>query len=147
MLTHILVPLDESELAEKALPYARDIVAPDGKLTFVYVLDDGGLSRYSDERREQILMEMHESTEAYFDRLAAPLRQDGIRVKWQVREGAPADVIVDLAKELHVNAITMSTHGRTGFSRWRFGSVAQKVLGAAPCPVFIVPALKMASSE
>ena len=56
-----------------------------------------------------------------------------------VQFGDPASVIVDTAGQLHVDAIVMSTHGRSGISRWIFGSVTNKVLGMAECPVLVVP--------
>ena len=57
-----------------------------------------------------------------------------------VEAGDPATVIVETAQKLHVDAIVMSTHGRSGLSRWLFGSVTQKVLAASCCPVFVIPA-------
>ncbi len=65
------------------------------------------------------------------------------QIEWRIIEShqahSPAAIIVDTAAELGVHAITMSTHGRSGFSRWLLGSVTLKVLEAAPCPVFVVP--------
>ncbi|MFW5748012.1 MAG: universal stress protein [Chloroflexota bacterium] len=143
MVKHILVPLDQSELAEQAVSHARMLLEPNGTVSFVTVVDvNNGLSQYNPQRRTEIADEMSESADAYLEKHAAPLRADGIVVQRYVRQGQPADVIVDLAEELKVDLIAMSTHGRTGLTRWRFGSVAQKVLGGAPCPVYIIPPKK-----
>jgi nucleotide-binding universal stress UspA family protein len=56
--------------------------------------------------------------------------------------GDPASMIVKTAEMLKVDAIVMSTHGRSGISRWLFGSVTSKVLSAAPCPVFVIPSIQ-----
>jgi nucleotide-binding universal stress UspA family protein len=57
----------------------------------------------------------------------------------EVHLGNPTSVIVERAQALHVDAIVMSTHGRSGINRWMYGSVAQRVLALMPCPVLIVP--------
>ena len=50
------------------------------------------------------------------------------------------DAITDYARAEHIDLIVMSTHGRGGISRWVYGSVAEKVLQAAPCPVLLIRA-------
>jgi nucleotide-binding universal stress UspA family protein len=62
-------------------------------------------------------------------------------------EGPAAEEIIDLACREQVDLIVMCTHGRSGLSRWIYGSVANKVLQHAPCPVFLVKAAEKASSE
>ena len=57
----------------------------------------------------------------------------------EVHVGEPANVIVETAERLKVDAIVMSTHGRSGLSRWLFGSVTNKVLSANVCPVYVIP--------
>ena len=55
-------------------------------------------------------------------------------------EGGIAETILDYAENNKVDLIIMSTHGRSGPSRWAFGSVAEKVVRHAPCPVLVVRA-------
>jgi nucleotide-binding universal stress UspA family protein len=55
-----------------------------------------------------------------------------------VLAGPVAEAIVDFAKVNHIDLIVMSTHGRSGLSRWVYGSVAEKVLRGAHCPTLIV---------
>jgi nucleotide-binding universal stress UspA family protein len=62
-----------------------------------------------------------------------------IKVNLETPVGKTSSVIAERAKVLHVDAIAMSTHGRSGLSRWVFGSVTQRVLGLMPCPVLVVP--------
>ncbi len=72
-------------------------------------------------------------------RWVAPLRRAGLQVECVVREGVPAEVILDVARERRVQYVVMGSHGRRGFRRVVLGSVVQDVLPDAPCPVLIVP--------
>lgn len=147
MLKHILVPLDGSELAEAALPYAREIVAPDGKITLLAVMDAPDMQVYTLYEVPMVVQEGNynrfvENLEAsgrdYLNRMVERMSRGTYKVVGDFQSGEPATVIVNRAQELGVDAIAMSTHGRTGISRWLFGSVTQKVLSAMPCPVFVV---------
>jgi nucleotide-binding universal stress UspA family protein len=62
----------------------------------------------------------------------------GLRAQSVVLQGKPAEEIADYANDNPVNLIMMSTHGRSGISRWAYGSVADKVLLGVCSPVFIV---------
>ena len=62
----------------------------------------------------------------------------GLAVTGLVRAGYPAEEILAAAEEEHADMIVMGTHGRTGFDRMLFGSVAEKVVMAAACPVLTV---------
>ena len=77
---------------------------------------------------------------------ARHLTPKGYEVECVVETGDPAKVITDIADKNKANAIVMTTHGRTGFSRWLFGSVTQKVISAMPCPVMVVPGKQLEES-
>jgi len=66
------------------------------------------------------------------------LGEEGILVRGIVRVGNPAEAILELAEKEKASLIVLSTHGRTGLSRWIFGSVAEKVLRGAKVPLLIV---------
>lgn len=147
-IEHVLVPLDQSDLSEAALDYAVDLIHPHGVITLLWVLS-----------AEMVEQEVHikptpfveglqqkanqtpawEHAEHYLQAIANRIHTPGREVRVHIAEGYPAEQILDCAKKLDVDAIVMSTHGRSGVSRWVFGSVAQKVLSAAVCPVFLVP--------
>lgn len=155
MLNHILVPLDGSPLAEQGLVYARKLLASGGKLTVVCAVDQPEISPYGyypmvsasfgamaveDARQAYTPMDYLKMARAYLDQVLVPLREGGAFVVETVAEfDNPAELIVRVAKERMVEAICMSTHGRSGLSRWLFGSVTTKVLNATPCPVFVIP--------
>lgn len=161
MFGHILVPLDGSELAEKALDYARQIVRPDGKLTLLSVVrlpDTAFLSPYGGiETPYRPLQEgmagdymahqglMLEEAQQYLNQLAITMSGgEQLHVECIARVGDPADVISVVAREYGVEAIVMSTHGRSGLTRWLFGSVTMRVLEVACCPVLVVPSRTVA---
>jgi nucleotide-binding universal stress UspA family protein len=147
MLAHILVPLDGSMLGEQALKYARQVVSPESQITLITAVELPEIPLYgfdlvgasTSPSYQATLEEILEQAKAYLQKTCEELQAEGFQVKYVVQFGEPASVIVDTAVQLHVDAIVMSTHGRSGISRWIFGSVTNKVLGSAECPVLVVP--------
>jgi len=72
------------------------------------------------------------------EQLAKPLLAKGIKVQTVVTRGDPATEIVNLAKQKMVDIIVIATHGNTGWRRLAFGSVAEKVVRTATCPVLTI---------
>lgn len=146
MLNHILVPLDASELSERAIEFAKQIVSPEGRITLLSVVEPPA-SPYLissavypipfdyDQMHEEQRKHAHE----YLERTLKRVSDVAPNSDFSVRIGSPAEAILEAAKDSHVDAIVMSTHGRSGLGRWIFGSVTQKVLSAAPCPVMVIP--------
>lgn len=81
-----------------------------------------------------------EAAQTQIDRLAARVRQRGIRVSTSLTLGNAADEIVRIAKARKAGLIVMGTHGRSGLSRFVMGSVAMRVMSSASCPVVTVRA-------
>ena len=142
MLKHILVPLDGSALAEKALDYAIQIIAPKRRLTLLCVIEIMEVANTFHPVPSNLMMVEDNLAAAtdYLNRVAESLRNDHqLRVNIEVKVGKSAELITEIAETEFVDAIVMSTHGRTGVQKFIFGSVTQKVLNAMPCPVFVVP--------
>ncbi len=156
MLRHILVPLDGSALAEEALPWAQHVVQPDGKVTLVTALHlpdvlSPALSSAAPRSRTELDIasfkdysrweeRVTEDAYRYLGRIADSLRKaKPVAVEVVVASGDPATLIIETAQQHRVDAIVMSTHGRSGLQRWLFGSVAVKVLESRVCPVFLIP--------
>ncbi|HLF67194.1 MAG TPA: universal stress protein [Gammaproteobacteria bacterium] len=144
MIKKILVPLDGSKLAEKALPYAESFAQKyEAELILVWVLqhpimvpmDYGGAVIPIDTMMAQAENEASD----YLRNLQAKFRQQKIPTRVTIlKSHAVAEAIIDLAHKEKADMIIKTTHGRTGPSRWIFGNVAAKVLQRAPCPVFLV---------
>ena len=141
MYKKILVPLDGSELAEKALEHAEKLAETfDAEIilfqvvTFmpIYVVPELVTPFVVDEKQK-------EAAERYLTNLAEELKKRGFKVNAMVRTGQQVAVeIIDFAKETGVDLIVMCTHGRSGISRWVLGSVAHKVLTQAETPILLV---------
>ena len=86
--------------------------------------------------------EMEASTRAYatkkLDALSSKARKAGARVKTLLLEGVPAESIARSAKSQRADLVVIGTHGRTGLARFFVGSVAERVVSMAPCPVMTV---------
>lgn len=72
------------------------------------------------------------------DKLVAKAKAARVRVRGLLLDGSPADRIVRAARSYRADVIVIGTHGRTGLARLFLGSVAERVVGAAPCPVLTV---------
>jgi universal stress protein A len=79
--------------------------------------------------------------------LAARVRESGLECQTKSVEGSPGDEIVDYAAKIGADLIVMGSHGRTGLGRILLGSVAEKVLHRATCPVLVVPVREAADPE
>jgi nucleotide-binding universal stress UspA family protein len=89
-----------------------------------------GLGLIMDEQRKWAKKEV--------ENLVGRLAKRGVKCDALLEHGAAHDRIVDVAKRIHADLIVMSTHGRTGLSHAMMGSVAERVVRMAPCPVLIV---------
>jgi nucleotide-binding universal stress UspA family protein len=114
MTQPILVPLDGSNLAEQALPYAEKLVEPGCQLVLLEVGEVGD------------------------DEFSALERHAGSDVRLESAVGDPAEQILQVARDLGVGMIVMTTRGSGAVGRWAFGSVADVVTRTSPVPVFVV---------
>jgi len=145
MLSHVLVPLDGSELSERALDHAKQVIAPDGKITLLRVVEVAVLLSRMQKRTddpEKLDKRARRVAEEYLLGFTAELSKEGKQSTLEVRHGKPAESIVKAAQDLAVDAIVMSTHGRTGVSRLMIGSVTQNVINSATCLIIVVPNIK-----
>ena len=138
----ILHPTDFSECATKAEAVAVDLVGKvGGELVLLHVLVEALLFGEGRLRREQV-RKFYEAqrkwTEETLGARAAELRQREIKASWRMQIGVPFEEIVRVAQEEHVDMIVMGTHGRSGLNRVLLGSVAERVVRLAPCPVLTV---------
>jgi nucleotide-binding universal stress UspA family protein len=124
MLNHVLIALDGSTLAERAIEPAKVILKPQGKITLVSAIQNPDSAQ---ELRD------------YVERIAMNLKLNGYEVDTEIREGDAAALIVQMAQVHGVEVIVMCTHGHSGLSRLLFGSVTENVLNSTPCPVLVIP--------
>jgi nucleotide-binding universal stress UspA family protein len=142
MFKKILIPLDGSGLSAQAVPVAYALAGPDTELILVRAIDPVrialGISAYG--VGSSWLDESSQPGWQAADQLAlvrAGLPAD-LSVDSHVTEGDAAGTIVDTARDTEADLIVMSSHGYTGLTRWILGSVTERVIRAAPCPVLVV---------
>ncbi len=143
MYKRILCTLDGSELAEQAIPHAEAICrAFQGELILLRVVEPPIMPLLPEFAGAElnILPELHKQAREYIDRWVQELAAQGCRVTGEVEEGLPAATITEYAREHDIDLIVMATHGRSGLSRWAFGSVADRVLRSAGRPVLLIRA-------
>jgi nucleotide-binding universal stress UspA family protein len=87
---------------------------------------------------ERAQQELRKRAEQLTVDVAEALRASGLTAETAVRDGDPRSVIVDEAQDWSADLIVVGTHGHTGIKRWLLGSVAQAVVGHAPCSVEVV---------
>jgi nucleotide-binding universal stress UspA family protein len=132
MLKKILVALDGSENAEKALPWVKQFAARETAEVIVLrvACDDDLLREYVDED----LRYAHD----YVQRIERELNYAGVPCRTLVRKGNPARVIVRAADREGCDLIVMSTRGGSTVKRWAVGGVTEQVMRLSPIPVLVV---------
>ena len=141
---HVLVPLDGSRLALQALETATEIGGLyDARYTLIRVVQPAMLPSYGvgdlPEGVDPEAREVMEETAAdHLEEVARRLGEEGHRVETRVvRHASVSKALLEAAAEEGADLLTMATHGRGGLKRMVLGSVADKVLRAAPCPVLL----------
>ena len=144
---HVIVPLDGSELAECILPHL-EAVASNCQITTVELIRSVPPPdiRYTvgfpvDKKQEAAIYENEvKEAEEYLLKVKARLDASRMNVTTRVLRGKSVDILADYIKTSDADLLLMSTHGRSGPSRWYWGSVADKLLRSICTPIFLVRA-------
>ena len=157
LFSNILVPLDGSDLGEKALRTAESLarihsavihlihVVPrqpeleGAKRGFIAAISAQAAEHQQREARH-LLEDRIASGKEYLEQLAAHLRGTGLKVETANEEGAVADKIIEYAKDHHIDLVAMSTHGYGGIKHLLLGSVTDRVIRSSETPVLVLPA-------
>ncbi len=125
----LVVPLSGSKMSEAAIPHALNVARQRGaesEIVLLGVMDQGNitLSRAVMREKEEARAEFNE----YLEGIAASIRAEGISARTQLLDGEPARSIIDFLKANPPQLICMATRGKTGLSRFVFGSVTENVI-------------------
>lgn len=139
----VLVPTDYSELSEVATVYGCELAARfNAELHLLYVVDDVAPIFFDPEAAMIPLGELLEDQKSAAAKALAEMVEESWRAKIdvvrEVRQGKPFVEIVRYAREKDIDLIAIGTHGRGGLQHALLGSVAEKVVRKAPCPVLTV---------
>jgi nucleotide-binding universal stress UspA family protein len=144
LLKNILVATDFSEPSEAALAYGRELARTfTASLTVLHVVENIAARGYGTEGfvffDEEAQRNLESAARQQIQALISAEDREVIRADTIVRtSNAPAFAIVDFAKNANIDLIVMGTHGRGGMAHLLMGSVAERVVRTAPCPVLTV---------
>jgi len=146
----IIVPLDGSKKAESVLPYVKALVQQyekdDIEAVLLRICAKPEISSdypYSmpmswEEHVEQENIKCKLVAGVYLAEIAKQFKDNGIKVRAELPIGNPAEEIIKYDAQSDSRVIIMSTHGRSGISRWAYGSVAESVMLGTQTPVIMV---------
>jgi nucleotide-binding universal stress UspA family protein len=152
-LENVIVPLDESPLAEQVLPHAVYLARTMGlRVILLRATPDAGdyyrYMEYAPGNFEDFAQFIDGQAMDYLKREAQKLRSEGLTlVEERLRHGHPAAAIADLAQETPHSLVAMTTHGRSGVGRWLLGSVADRVVRHCAGPVLMVRPVEAESDK
>jgi len=149
MYQSILVPVDGSSHAEKALQVAAQLANANSAVLHLMTVAEfppdniglftGGVAEpYAEEEREKLAQGMKDEARKVIDQARAAVDLSALEVKEEVRQGRPAELIVDHAEQVSADAIVMGSRGVSDVRGMVFGSVSHKVSHTAGCTVITV---------
>jgi universal stress protein A len=141
----ILCPTDFSEASREAMKVAREFASHfNSELCLVHIVSPvpivpfpEGIPPTFDVRSYQ--QELEVSSRKALEEVVRQLESNQVRSRLIMLQGDPARQIMDLADEEKPDLLVLATHGKSGWERLIFGSVAEKVIRLAPCPVLLIP--------
>jgi nucleotide-binding universal stress UspA family protein len=137
----ILVPIDFSQHAESVLEWAAHLAREHGSklvLLHAYHLPVDFQQLEGAYLPPDFWTQVKADAAANLEREAAKLRAAGLDVETVVREGYPATAIEEEARTRHADLVVIGTKGHSGLKHLLLGSVAERVVQKAPCPVLAV---------
>jgi len=139
----ILVPTDFSPHSDKALDQALELAKLAGAsihLLHCYQLHPGGISPYGITVPAEFDEKIRDAAAKGLAAVEQRLEGQGVEVVSHITPSYPAEAVSELAKEIDADLIVMGTRGATGLQHILLGSVAERTLRMAPCPVLTVKA-------
>lgn len=141
----IICPVDFSNCAQQALNYAAELAKQfDAELSIVHAYEDPAayvtpmpMSGYVGPGAE-LLLELRKQLEVRLSQTKAEVETRGVRVRSELLEGTPYRVVLDWAKEYGADMIVVGTHGHTGLTHALLGSVTERIVRMAHCPVLTI---------
>ena len=139
-LKKILCPIDHSDCSKEALKYAVSFaLRNEAELYLLHVIDIRTFDENLDTITKQIADDssINNLKKKLLECVPEEIRSD-MKIEAIVVQGIPFVEIIKIAKENEVDMLVLGTHGRTGLAHMMLGSVSEKVVRKAPCPVLTV---------
>ena len=136
MYNRIIAATDGSRYSKAAVDEAIKIAkASKGNLTIVSVVD---VTEEFETEAPELTERFERQFKAMVERITKQAKAKGVKAEGIVKIGEPYNVIISAAKAKKADLIVMGSHGRRGLSRLLMGSVTERVIGHAKCPVLVV---------
>ncbi len=137
---NILIPTDGSECSLRAAELGISLAKVLGaEILAIYVIDTLILEEIAKGAEKEVVeKELKEKGERYLKYVTGLAEKEGLKAEAILAKGEPHDQIVHYAKSKGASLIVMGTYGRRGTERILIGSVAERVIEYAPCPVLVV---------
>ena len=141
----IVCPVDFSNCSQQALNYAQELAKQfDAELSIVHAYEDPSayvtpmpMSGYVGPGAE-LLLALRKQLETRIEQCRTEVVAAGVKVRAELLEGAPYRVVLDWAKEYGADMIVVGTHGHTGLTHALLGSVTERIVRMADCPVLTI---------
>jgi nucleotide-binding universal stress UspA family protein len=149
MYKKIMVALDGSELAECALPHLETVLkgAESAEVIVVQAVEPIVIPHSLEAAKITSLEQFtefatHQKTDAekYLNGIVARLAKTGANIKAEIIYGKASEALIDYANKNDIDLVIIATHGRSGVSRWVWGSVADRLIRSIRAPVLVVRA-------
>ncbi len=140
MYQRMLIPTDGSDISEKAMAQGVGLAKKLGaKVLGLYVIDISAFSGIAtDAIWENMRGLLEDEGNAALETIQGETKKNAVACETVIKEGRPAEEIVKVAKDLNADVIVMGTAGRSGLDKFLLGSVTEKVMRTAPCPVLVI---------
>ena len=136
----ILVPTDGSEHSIRAAEYAISVAKThNAQVMLVYVVDEVVIDQFSKAaERDVVEAELKNDGQRFIHYVVGLAEKEGVKSTSMLVKGTPFEQIVNITKSFDIDLVVMGTYGRRGPERILIGSVAERVIEYAPCPVLVI---------
>ncbi len=142
---YIIVPLDGSELAESVFPHLEAITSNENKPTVELVrvapqveLHFKAAVPFEAKEEQELNQSAIKESQDYLERVKGRLSSSGINITTKILIGNVADALIEHINNSGADIVLLATHGRSGPSRWIWGSIADKLLHSCEIPILLV---------
>jgi nucleotide-binding universal stress UspA family protein len=137
MYGRILIPTDGSDYSKEATDHGLALAKMTGaEVTALFVIDDGSSMTLNLPKVPNLAQTLEDEGSKAVAYIKGEGEKRGVKVKTRIERGSAAPVIINGTRDYDL--VVMGTHGRTGVSKLVMGSVAEKVIRLAECPVLVV---------
>ena len=135
----ILCPTDFSDPADMGLKAAIELAEQfSAELVLVHVINPLPVTSVSAAHLPKVIESLRESAQKGIDDLFEAFIPKNIKARHEIVEGSTADAIAQIAEKENVDLLVIATHGQSGWRKFVFGSVAEKVIRISECPVLTI---------